>query len=60
MVYAKNRDKLCKYCLKKVEFEAKIHYPMPTYRQKAVKCLGQKGDFPVSDYPSKKFNFISL
>ena len=60
MVYAKNRDKLYKYCLKK-GVEAKIHYPIPMYRQKAVKFLGhKKGDFPVSDYQSKKFNFISL
>ncbi len=58
MVYAKNRDKLYKYCLKK-GVEAKIHYPIPMYRQKAVKFLGhKKGDFPVSDYQAK--NLISF
>ena len=48
-----------KYCLKK-GIEAKIHYPIPIYRQKAYKYLNHtKGDFPVSDDQAKN-NFISL
>jgi aminotransferase EvaB len=53
IVFAKNRDKLLKYCLQK-GIEAKIHYPIPMYRQKAVKFLGhKKGDFPITDYHAK-------
>ena len=49
IVFAKNRDKLLKYCQKK-GIEAKIHYPIPMYRQPAMKFLKHKvGDFPVSD-----------
>ena len=33
IVFAKKRDKLLNYCLKK-GIEAKIHYPTPIYRQK--------------------------
>ena len=53
MVFAKNRDRLLEYCLQK-GIEAKIHYPIPMYRQKAVKFLGhKKGDFPITDYHAK-------
>ena len=39
--------------------EAKIHYPIPMYRQNAMKFLKhKKGDFPVSDYHAK--NIISF
>ncbi len=49
IVFAKNRNKLLNYCLKK-GIEAKIHYPIPMYRQKAMKFLNHKiGDFPVTD-----------
>ena len=41
MVYAKNRDNLYKYCLKK-GIEAKIHYPIPIYKQKALKGISEK------------------
>ena len=42
------------YCLKN-KIEAKIHYPIPMYRQEALKNLGHKeGDFPISDEHAKK------
>jgi dTDP-4-amino-4,6-dideoxygalactose transaminase len=53
IVFAKKRDALLRYCLKK-GIEAKIHYPIPMYRQPAMKFLNHKiGDFPVSDKHSK-------
>jgi aminotransferase EvaB len=53
IVFAKKRDQLLKYCLKK-GIEAKIHYPIPMYRQPAMKFLKhKKGDFPISDKHSK-------
>ena len=53
IVFAKKRDELLKYCLKK-GIEAKIHYPIPMYRQPAMKFLKhKKGDFPVSDKHTK-------
>lgn len=49
IIFVKNRDKLLKYCQKK-GIEAKIHYPVPIYRQPAMKFLKHKrGDFPVTD-----------
>lgn len=54
VVFAKNRDSLLKYCLQK-GIEAKVHYPIPIYRQKALKFLKyKKGDFPVTDSHAKK------
>ena len=36
------------------KIEAKIHYPIPIYRQKAYKFLGhKKGDFKISDIHAK-------
>lgn len=53
IVFAKNRDKLLNYCLRK-GIEAKIHYPVPIYRQPALKFLKhKKGDFPVTDRHAK-------
>ncbi len=53
IVFAEKRNELLKYCLKK-GIEAKIHYPIPMYRQKALKFLKhKKGDFPVSDRHAK-------
>ena len=50
IVFAKDRDNLLKYCHKK-GIEAKIHYPIPIYRQKALEFLKhKKGDFPVTDF----------
>ncbi|MBH67611.1 MAG: transcriptional regulator [Rhodospirillaceae bacterium] len=49
MVFAEDRDKLLKHCLKN-GIEAKIHYPIPLYLQRALTHLGHKqGDFPVTD-----------
>ena len=54
IVFAEERDELLKYCLEK-GIEAKVHYPVPIYRQPALKHLGHKlGDFPVSDEHTKK------
>ena len=54
IVFAQNRDSLLEYCLN-AGIEAKIHYPIPIYRQPAVDYLGYKeGDFPVSDAHTKK------
>jgi len=53
IVFAKNRDALLKYCIKK-GIEAKVHYPIPIYRQEALKSLGHNlGDFPVTDRHAK-------
>ena len=58
IVFSEKRDKLYKYCLKK-GIEAKIHYPVPIYRQEAYKYLKhKKGDFKVSDRHAK--NIISF
>ena len=53
IVFAEKRDELLKYCIQK-GIEAKIHYPIPMYRQKAMKYLNHKiGDFPVADRHAK-------
>ena len=49
IVFAKNRDELLEYCLKH-GIEAKVHYPVPIYRQPALSHLDHnEGDFPVTD-----------
>jgi dTDP-4-amino-4,6-dideoxygalactose transaminase len=49
IVFAKDRDRLYEYCLEH-GVEAKIHYPIPLYRQEGLRHLGYRdGDFPVSD-----------
>ena len=54
IVFAEDRDKLLENCIKE-GIEAKIHYPLPIYRQKALSYLGYKeGDFPVSDAHTEK------
>ncbi len=58
IVFAQNRDKLLKYCIKR-GIEAKIHYPIPMYRQPAMNFLKHKmGDFPITDKHAK--NIISF
>jgi len=58
IVFAERRDKLLKYC-QKMGIEAKVHYPIPMYRQNAMKFLKhKKGDFPITDYHAK--NIISF
>ena len=54
IVFAEDRDNLLQYCIDK-GIEAKVHYPVPIYRQEGLKHLGHKlGDFPVSDEHAKK------
>ena len=54
IVFAKRRDQLLKYCLKK-GIEAKVHYPKPMYLQKNLKYLKyKKGDFPITDRHTKE------
>jgi len=53
IVFAENRDALLEHCLRS-GIEAKVHYPVPIYRQPALAYLGYKeGDFPVSDDHTK-------
>lgn len=53
IVFAENRDNLLEHCLKN-GIEAKVHYPVPIYRQPALKHLQhQEGDFPVTDRHAK-------
>ena len=45
---------MIKYCIKK-GIEAKIHYPIPIYKQKALAYLkNKKKDFPVTNEHLKK------
>jgi dTDP-4-amino-4,6-dideoxygalactose transaminase len=54
MVFAQRRDALLEHCIKK-GIEAKVHYPVPIYRQPALAHLGHKeGAFPVSDRHTKE------
>jgi aminotransferase EvaB len=54
IVFAQDRDGLLKHCLEN-GIEAKVHYPVPIYRQPGLAALGHKeGDFPVSDGHTKK------
>jgi dTDP-4-amino-4,6-dideoxygalactose transaminase len=49
IVFAERRDALLEHCIAK-GIEAKVHYPVPIYRQPALKHLGHRlGDFPVAD-----------
>ena len=49
IVFARDRDALLAHCLDN-GIEAKVHYPVPIYRQPALAHLGHRaGDFPVSD-----------
>lgn len=53
MVFAEDRDELLKHCHER-GIEAKVHYPVPIYRQPALEHLGYKvGDFPVADRHAK-------
>ena len=54
VIFAKRRDELLKYCLKK-GIEAKVHYPKPMYLQESLNYLHHKvGDFSVTDDHTKK------
>ena len=53
IVFAEERDALLQHCIDN-GIEAKVHYPIPIYRQPALEFLGHKaGDFPVSDAHTK-------
>ena len=57
IVFAENRDALLKHC-KKHGIEAKIHYPIPIYKQKALASFSGNQIFPVTDYQAE--NIISF
>jgi dTDP-3-amino-2,3,6-trideoxy-4-keto-D-glucose/dTDP-3-amino-3,4,6-trideoxy-alpha-D-glucose/dTDP-2,6-dideoxy-D-kanosamine transaminase len=49
MLFAERRDELLAHCIAH-GVEAKVHYPIPVYRQPALAFLGHRpGDFPVAD-----------
>jgi aminotransferase EvaB len=49
IVFAERRDELLAYC-RKAGIEAKVHYPIPVYRQEGLRHFGYRnGDFPVTD-----------
>lgn len=49
IVFARDRDALLAHCLAN-GIEAKVHYPVPIYRQPGLAHLGYtEGDFPVTD-----------
>jgi aminotransferase EvaB len=57
IVYAEKRDQLLNYCVSK-GVEAKIHYPIPIYRQQALTSLVKDLVFPETDYQAR--NIISF
>jgi len=58
MFRARYRDELLNYLLSK-NIEAKVHYPVPMYRQKAVNYLNhKKEDFPNAENDAQ--NLLSL
>jgi len=57
IVYAERRDELLKFCHSR-EIEAKIHYPTPIYKQKALGKQINSLNFPVTDYQAR--NIISF
>lgn len=49
ILFSERRDELLAHCLAN-GVEAKVHYPVPVYRQPALAFLGHReGDFPVAD-----------
>jgi dTDP-3-amino-2,3,6-trideoxy-4-keto-D-glucose/dTDP-3-amino-3,4,6-trideoxy-alpha-D-glucose/dTDP-2,6-dideoxy-D-kanosamine transaminase len=49
VLFCEDRDRLLQHLLD-AGIEAKVHYPLPLYRQKPLAFLGHKpGDFPVTD-----------
>jgi len=57
IVYAERRDELLEFCHSR-EIEAKIHYPIPIYKQKALGMQFNALNFPVTDYQAQ--NVISF
>ena len=52
MVFAERRDELLEFCLNR-GIEAKVHYPVPIYRQEALRKFVSGERFPVTDRHAK-------
>lgn len=48
-VFCSRRDELLNHCLSR-GIEAKVHYPIPIYRQPALKVFGDTRSYPVADW----------
>ncbi len=57
IVYAERRDELLRFCIER-GVEAKIHYPVPIYKQPAMGKIVNSQTFPVTDHQAK--NIISF
>jgi dTDP-4-amino-4,6-dideoxygalactose transaminase len=57
IVFAERRDELLKFCLNR-EIEAKVHYPIPIYKQKALGNNYNSMKFLVTDHQAQ--NIISF
>lgn len=57
VIYAEKRDELLRFCLER-GIEAKVHYPIPIYRQVALKKFVGAASYPVTDYQAE--NTISF
>ena len=53
IVYAENRDELLRYCHER-GVEAKVHYPVPIYKQKALGHHNNQLSFTETDSQAKK------
>lgn len=54
MIFAEDRDRLLQHCIA-AGIEAKVHYPIPLYRQEALQFLNLPvGSFPVTDRHAKE------
>ncbi len=53
IVYADLRDELLQYCLN-LGIEAKVHYPVPIYKQKALGNITNNLTFPETDLQARK------
>jgi dTDP-4-amino-4,6-dideoxygalactose transaminase len=53
IVFAEKRDELLEFCLNR-GIEAKIHYPIPMYKQKALGNHYNSIKFPVTDYQAQR------
>lgn len=57
IIFAEKRDELLEYCLNK-GIEAKVHYPIPIYKQKAMGDKYNSMKFPITDIQAQ--NIISF
>ena len=53
IVFAEKRDELLEFCLNR-GIEAKIHYPIPMYKQKALGNHYNSMKFPVTDHQAQR------